>query len=191
MPLSTDQQLFLFLNSFHSPFWDEVMWIISGRLTWIPLYIGILIALGIKLRRKFPVLILMIILAVALSDRTSVMIKNIAKRPRPCHEQLLEGKVHTVKKGCGGAYGFVSSHATNSFTIALLSLLLIRKRWFTVAIVFWAMVVGYSRIYLGVHYPGDVICGSLLGAAIGFGIYRLFLTIDKKLLPGIKYFSSE
>lgn len=191
MPVHFDQQLFLFLNSFHSPFWDEVMWMISGRLTWIPLYIAILVTLGIKYRRKFLVLLLFVIIAITLSDRTSVMFKNIVKRPRPCHEQLLEGKVHTVKNSCGGAYGFVSSHATNSFTIALFSLLLIRKRWFTFAILIWALVVGYSRIYLGVHYPGDVICGSFLGALIGFGVFKLFIIIDCKLLPDIKYFSSE
>ena len=73
-------------------------------------------------------------------------------------------------------YGFVSSHATNSFNVALISLLFIRKRWFTISIILWALTVGYSRIYLGVHYPGDVICGSMLGALIGWGIYSLYAT---------------
>jgi undecaprenyl-diphosphatase len=82
---------------------------------------------------------------------------------------------------CGGLYGFVSSHATNSFNVALLSLLFIRKRWYTISILTWASVIGYSRIYLGVHYPGDVICGALLGAFIGWGVYMLYELIDRKI----------
>jgi undecaprenyl-diphosphatase len=155
-----DQQLFLFLNSLNSPFWDQVMHAISGKLIWAPLYLSILIFLGIKYKRKFLIILLFIILAAALSDQISVLIKNIVQRPRPCYEPLLKGLVHTFNGECGGLYSFVSSHATNSFDVALLSLLFIKKRWFSISIVIWALVVGYSRIYLGVHYPGDVVCGS-------------------------------
>jgi undecaprenyl-diphosphatase len=95
-------------------------------------------------------------------------------RDRPCHEPALIGNVHTVNGVCGGKYGFVSSHAANSFNVALLSLMFIRKKWFSAGILLWASVVAYSRIYLGVHYLGDVICGSILGAIIGWGMYKLF-----------------
>jgi undecaprenyl-diphosphatase len=88
--------------------------------------------------------------------------------------------VHTVNGKCGGAYSFVSSHATNSFSVALLTLLLLRRRWLTISMVLWALTVGYSRIYLGVHYPGDVIFGSLLGTLTGWGGYELFTLIDRK-----------
>jgi undecaprenyl-diphosphatase len=182
-----DQQLFLFLNSFHSTFWDEVMSIISGTTTWIPLYLAILIYLGVKLKRKFLVLFLAIAIAVTLSDQVSVLIKNSVHRLRPCHEKSL-GMVHLVNGNCGGKYGFVSSHASNSFMVAMLCLLLIRKRWFTYSMILWALIIGYSRIYLGVHYPGDVICGSILGILIGWGIYKLFEYTDKNLLPRWNYF---
>jgi undecaprenyl-diphosphatase len=184
-----DQQLFLFLNSMNSPLCDHVMHAISGKIIWIPLYLSILIFLWIKYERKFLVILLFIILAATLSDQVSVIIKNSVHRPRPCHDPYLAGLVHLVNGECGGLYSFVSSHATNSFNIALLSLLFIKKRWFTICIITWALVVGYSRIYLGVHYPGDVLCGSLLGALIGWSIYKLYLVTDTRILQQRKYFN--
>lgn len=184
-----DQQLFLFLNSLHSPFFDQVMHAISGKIIWVPLYLAILIYLGIKFKRKFIIIILFIIVAATLTDQISVLIKNSVQRLRPCHEPALEGLVHLVNGECGGLYSFVSSHAANSFDVALLSLLFIRKRWFTISIILWALVVGYSRVYLGVHYPGDVICGSVQGAFIGWSIYKLYVETDKKILVDRKYFN--
>jgi undecaprenyl-diphosphatase len=183
-----DQQLFLFLNSLNSPFCDQVMHAISGRIIWIPLYLSILIYLGIKYKRKFFVILLFIILAATFSDQASVLIKNIVQRLRPCYEPVLQGLVHTVNGECGGRYSFVSSHATNSFDVALLSLLFIKRRWFTISIVIWASVIGYSRIYLGVHYPGDVIFGALLGSIIGWSVYNLYLLTDSKILQHRKFF---
>jgi len=178
-----DQQLFLFLNSLNSPFWDQVMHALSGKAIWAPLYIAILIFLGIKYKRKFLIILIFIILAVTLADQLSVQLfKNLVQRLRPCYEPSLEGLVHLVNGECGGQFGFVSSHATNSFNVALLSLLFIKKRWYTISIILWALVVGYSRIYLGVHYPGDVICGSLLGALIGWSAYKLYALTDNKIL---------
>jgi undecaprenyl-diphosphatase len=187
-----DQQLFLFLNSMNSPFWDQVMYTISGKMIWIPLYLSILIFLSIKFKRKFLVILLLIILAVTLADQISVQLfKNLVQRLRPCHEPSLEGLVHLVNGECGGKFGFISSHATNSFNVALISLLFIRKRWYTISIILWALIVGYSRIYLGVHYPGDVICGSIVGALIGWSIYSLYVLIDNKILQWKPYFSSS
>jgi undecaprenyl-diphosphatase len=184
-----DQHLLLFLNSLNTPFWDQVMYIISGRVTWIPLYLAILITLAFRYKRKFLVILLMIIIAITLSDQISVMFKYGFQRLRPCHEPALEGLVHLVKGKCGGSYGFVSSHATNAFTVAVLSLLLIKRKWFTYIMILWALVVGYSRIYLGVHYPGDVICGSLIGVLIGWGVFKLFELTERKFLPRWKYFN--
>ena len=178
-----DQQLFLFLNTLNSPFWDKVMHAISSIVIWIPLYLAILIYLGFRYRRKFIIILLFIILTVTLSDQISVQLfKNLFLRLRPCHEPALTGFVHLVNNECGGLYGFVSSHAANSFNVALISLLFIRKRWYTVFILLWASVVGYSRIYLGVHYPGDVVCGAMLGALIGWGVYNLYILTDNKIL---------
>lgn len=185
-----DQQLFLFLNSINSPFWDQVMHALSGKIIWVPLYLSILIYMGIKYKQKFLIILLFIILAATLADQSSVLVKNLVERLRPCHEPSLQGLVHLVNGECGGKFSFVSSHATNSFDVAFLSLLFIRKGWFTISIVLWALVVGYTRIYLGVHYPGDVVCGSLLGALIGWSIYELYVLTDNKILKHKTFFNS-
>ena len=186
-----DQQLFLHLNSMHSPFWDWVMKTVSGIAIWIPLYLAILLYLGFRFRKKFMVMLLFIILAATLADQVSVQLfKNIFQRLRPCHEPAIRDMVHLVDGRCGGLYGFISSHATNCFNVALISILFIRKRWFTVSILSWAVIISYSRIYLGVHYPGDVICGAAVGALIGWGIFELYSLTDRKILQHSEYFGS-
>lgn len=170
-----DQRLFLFLNSHNSPFFDKVMVTLSGIAVWVPLYIIILVWLGIIYKKRFWLILLFIAVAVLFADQGSVQLfKNVFHRLRPCHEPELEGLVRLVGGKCGGLYGFVSSHAANSFNVALLSLQLIRKRWYTYSIIAWASAIGYSRIYLGVHYPGDVLCGAIYGSLVGWGIYRLY-----------------
>ncbi len=154
------------------------------------MYLSILIYLGIKYKRKFLIILIFIILAATLSDQFSVLIKNLVQRLRPCHEPALAGLVHLVNNECGGMFSFVSSHATNSFDVALLSLSFIKKRWYTISIVIWAIVIGYSRIYLGVHYPGDVFCGSILGALIGWSMYKCYSLTDKNVLKDKPYFNS-
>jgi undecaprenyl-diphosphatase len=184
-----DQQLFLFLNSLNSPFFDKVMSALSGVVIWFPLYISIIIYLVIRYKRKFLIILFFIILAATLADQISVhLFKNIFHRLRPCHEPSLAGLIHLVNGKCGGLYGFVSSHASNSFNVALLSLMLIKKRWYSISIIVWASVIGYSRIYLGVHYPGDVICGAMLGSFIGWGVYKLYELTDNKVLSKKEYF---
>jgi undecaprenyl-diphosphatase len=179
-----DRQIFLFLNSANSPFWDKVMFFLSMKVVWAPLYLAILIYLGKKYKKKFRIIILFVIIAVALTDQTALIIKYAFDRPRPCHEPSLEGLVHMVNGECGGKFGFVSSHAANSFNVALLSLMFIKKKWFSASIIVWAAIVSYSRIYLGVHYPGDVLFGAILGALIGWSVYKLFEVTDKRFLRG-------
>ncbi|HEY5124915.1 MAG TPA: phosphatase PAP2 family protein, partial [Ignavibacteria bacterium] len=125
------------------------------------------------------------------ADQSSVLVKNLVQRLRPCYDPALKGLVHLVNGECGGLFGFVSSHATNSFDVALLSLLFIKKRWYSISIIIWALVIGYSRIYLGVHFPGDVLCGSLLGAFIGWSMYQIYILTDNIILKDKPYFNSN
>jgi undecaprenyl-diphosphatase len=185
-----DQQLFLFINSLNSPFFDQVMHTLSGKLIWVPLYLAILVYLGIKYKRKFLIILIFIILAATLADQSSVIVKNIVHRLRPCHEPSIMGIVHLINSECGGVYGFVSSHATNTFDVALLSLSFIKKRWYSISIILWAGIICYSRVYLGVHYPGDVLCGAILGSFIGWGAYKLYMLTDNNILKNRPYFNS-
>ncbi len=155
------------------------------------MYLAILIYLGYKYKRKFYIIVLLVLIAITLSDQLSDLVKNSVDRLRPCQEPSLQGLVHIVNGICGGKYGFVSSHAANSFNTALLSLLLVRKRWYSFLIIIWASAVSYSRIYLGVHYPADVLSGAIMGILIGYSIYRCYRVIDERYLQRRKYFSAH
>lgn len=122
-----------------------------------------------------------IAIVVALTDQLSVhLFKNVFERLRPCHNPDLNGLVHLVNSKCGGKFGFVSSHAANTFGVAMFIHYIFRVRWFTLSILLWATIVSYSRIYLGVHYPGDVVFGALLGVLIGWGVWRVFKMLTPK-----------
>jgi undecaprenyl-diphosphatase len=178
-----DTQLFLFLNGMHNEFWDFVMFWASEKLIWIPLYIFFLYLIIRYFKKKSYWIIAMVILMIAVSDLLSVhAFKNVFMRLRPCHEPALEGLVHLVKNKCGGEFGFVSSHAVNHFAMAaFFSVIFFKRIRFFIPLIFlWAAFISYSRIYLGVHYPGDVICGGMVGISFGFLFGKLAIFIINK-----------
>ena len=178
-----DYSLFLVINGWHSDSWDGIMWWISGKTTWWPFYLIILAYLGWKNRWHLVFMILFIALVITLADQTSVhLFKNVFQRLRPCHEPSLEGLVHLVNNKCGGRFGFISSHAANSFGVAMLVLLWVRKSWTTLVMLCWALLVAYSRVYLGVHYPLDVISGAIAGSLLGWMIARFCKNVLHKPL---------
>ncbi|MBL4709246.1 MAG: phosphatase PAP2 family protein [Flavobacteriales bacterium] len=167
-----DQSLFLWLNSCHSEILDFIMWQVSGKLQWVPLYLILLYLLYKKYGRSIWVIIIGAAAAVTLADQISVQLfKDVFERWRPCHNLDLKELVHTVNGKCGARFGFVSSHAANSFATASFIGLLLNKKILKYLLL-WAILVAYSRVYLGVHYPGDIIGGAILGTAIGFFIYK-------------------
>lgn len=171
--IQIDQAWLVAINNWNAPWADQLMWIISGKLTWLPLY-AVLVGLlfGRFGWKKALVLLAGFGVAVGLSDYiSSGIIKHLVCRPRPTHEPALEGLLHIVNNYRGGAYGFVSSHAANTMSCGLL-FSLIWKNWkATLPLMLWVAMNCYSRMYLGVHYPGDIIGGLLVGAALAWMVY--------------------
>lgn len=173
-----DTRLLLLINGFHSPFWDKVMLLFTARLPWIPLYaliLGYIIhRFALKEGKGWYTLsiIAAIIATFALTDIGSSFIKDLTQRLRPGHDPRLENIVRLLD-GKGGMYGFVSSHAANVFGLATITSLIFRRRAYSISIFLWAATVSYSRVYVGRHFPGDVIFGALLGILIALLFYRL------------------
>ena len=180
--LKLDTDLFLFFNSINSPFWDKIMWIISGTKTWIPLYLLVLFFVFKQYKWTGFITLLFMVLLVVIADQSSVQLfKNTFQRLRPCHNEAISNLVHIVNNKCGGLYGFVSSHATNTFAFAVFTSLFFSKKYISLLLIFWALVVSYSRIYLGVHYPLDVIGGGILGLTIGILVFKIYLFTFNKV----------
>ncbi len=178
-----DQQATLYLNSLHHPSLDKAMLLLSDKPTWYPLY-AVLIGLIIYKERKRSWLVLLnIALLITLSDRiSSGIIKPLAMRLRPCHEALLYPLLY-LPDGCGGSYGFVSSHAANVSAISVFLFFYFDKNKWVYLLFFWATMVSYSRIYLGAHYLGDIVMGALLGAGLGWLVYKSYLVFYQKIFP--------
>lgn len=175
---SWDKSLFKVLNGAHSEIFDALMPWISNKYVWIPLYALLLYFLIRRSGFAAWQVIVGIALLILISDQVaSGILKPWVERLRPCYDPELEGQVHLLK-GCGGRFGFASSHASNSFAIAMFCWLLLKDSVRHIWLLFvWAAVVAYSRVYLGVHFPGDIIVGAIIGLlsgiVINFGLRKI------------------
>ena len=185
--LHIDTEILLAINGWHAPWADTLMWIISAKATWIPLYlllIGLLVwryrkpvMTSVKWLQKVPacvVMIAMIGLAVGAADFiASGILKEFVARPRPTRVPELEGVLHLVNGYRSGRYGFVSSHAANTMVCALLFSMIWRNKIATVGLMLWVAANCYSRMYLGVHYPLDILGGLMVGCLVAMTAYVL------------------
>lgn len=183
-----DTEIFLFFNGLHCSYLDKLMPLVTAKFTWVPMYATLIFMLYRGYTWKQGVALLLgIVLAVALSDQiTSSLIRPAVDRLRPTHpDNPLSQFVHMVNGYRGGRNGFPSAHASNSFALAMIGSLIVRHRRFTFFVFFWAIIHSYSRLYLGVHYPGDLACGALIGLACGAGVY--YLTCYVARIPRLPY----
>ena len=164
-----DENLFVFLNAHHNPFFDQVMWLFSETVFWIPLYIFVLWMLHKRFPKHFWTVLLAIGLMIAASDQLCNVFKYSVMRFRPTSEPHIQALVHTVNGYRGGTYGFYSAHSSNAFSLACFIIAVgVKQRKYIIPIVLiYAILTAYSRIYLGVHYPGDVLTGAIIGAILG------------------------
>lgn len=186
--IEIDKYLLLSLNGSDSLFWDGVMKVYTSMAVWIPLALMLLYVLVKNNNIKdFLLLLLFIALIITITDTiSSTICKPYFERWRPTRDPVLMYIVDVVGGVRGKDYGFTSSHASNSFGIAVFVLMLIKNRALSVSLILWASINAYTRIYLGVHYPGDILAGTLIGVLTGLGMYRLYIFTKKKMQHGVR-----
>lgn len=179
-PTSFDVSLLLSLNGDGGATLDFLMYYISGKLTWLPLYLFLLYAVykkeGVKNLVRF---IIVAGLMILVADQICNLFKIFVPKLRPTHNPDLQGIIHTVSNYRGGLYGTVSAHAATSFSFFILCAMMFKKLWAWIALGVWALLVSYSRIYLAVHFPYDVFFGIVLGVSVGFTAYWGYKKIRK------------
>jgi undecaprenyl-diphosphatase len=189
-----DQQLLFWMNGSDSLFADGVMTTLTTGTTWIPLYIA-LFYLVLKNNETMAQVLLTIGCAAACvlvtAGITNLVIKPLVARPRPCDDPLIKYAVDVVSGVSAGNYSFFSAHAANTSALVMFLALLIRNKLFIVAMIIWSLLNCYTRLYLGVHYPSDILCGLLFGSLMGFIAYVVYLKIYLKISPQFHYVSSH
>lgn len=188
-----DQQLLLQLNGSDSLFWDGLMTGITSTVAWLPLAVVLLyVIIKNNTMREVGLIILLVAVAILLADQfSSSFCKPYFARFRPAQDPQLMYLVDVVNDYRGGRYGFISSHAANTFAVCIFLALLIRNVWVTCSLVVWAALCSYSRIYLGVHYPGDILFGALWGLIVGIILYLFYAYMQRKMSVDKKFISSQ
>jgi undecaprenyl-diphosphatase len=175
-----DHQLFLYLNGLHNPFFDQVMFVATKGVIWLPVYLVFLFLVIKEYRWQALWIIFFAALMILASDQLANLVKDATQRLRPSHETGLE--VHLVNAYKGGTYGFYSAHASNTFSVAIFLMVLLGRSWryFFIPVLVWAFFMSYTRIYLGVHFPGDTLAGILAGVLMGYLFARICLFAMEK-----------
>ncbi len=191
--VDVDKTALLAVNGMYSVFQDAFWWMVSAKWSSLLLVLALLWILMRQNRRHALLVLLMVAVAVLVADQVSSgLIKHLVERLRPTHDPSLENAVHVINGYRGGMYGFVSSHAANFFAIATLVTLIMRRGLVAAALYSWGLVQCYSRIYLGVHYPGDILGGMIVGLMAGWLVWCLMRWVQRRWrLPAGHYSQAD
>lgn len=187
--LQLDKDIFIYLNSLGTKAWDPFWMAYTSKFNWIPLYALLLYLMSRQMRLKAVlVTVVVVALMILVTDQVTNLFKNGFHRLRPCHLAEIVDSMRLVKSHCGGQYGFFSGHASNTMAAAIFIGLTLKKRFKNLIylLIFWALLMAYSRIYIGVHYPLDILFGMLLGLLTGTVFYKLNLYLIKKFKADYK-----
>lgn len=192
--LPIDQWLLTFFNGSDSLFIDQVAVTLTDGLTWVPLYVAVLF-LVVKNNDTMAQIMLTIVCALVCVVISSTVADGIVKplvgRPRPLNDPVYKDTIDTVAGMFSRQYSFFSGHASNTFSLALFLALLIRSRLATCLLVGWSLLNCWTRLYLGMHYPSDILAGLLWGAFVGTVMYHLYRYLYYRFSPRISYVSSQ
>lgn len=183
--IDKDVELLIYLNNLGSEQWDGFWLVLTNKFSAIPLYLLLLYFTFKKFGFKETIIaVLFVIVLISISDQTSNLFKYGFKRLRPCHDENILNLIRLVKERCGGLYSYFSAHASNSMAIAIFFSFLLKSSYKTLPffLILWALLIAYSRVYIGVHFPLDVLTGAIIGGFYGILFYKLFKVFLKKFV---------
>lgn len=180
-----DIQIFLYFNNLGTENWDWFWLLVTNKKTWIPLYVIFLILLYIKLGWKKTLLAgICVALMITCADQFTNILKAYFQRFRPCYTESIQGLFRPVDCVGRGKYGFTSAHASNHIAVAIFIGVLLRRyyKWLLYVLIVWALMIAYSRVYVGVHFTGDIFFGTLIGIFFSILFLKVYYFLEKKYL---------
>lgn len=192
--LSADLSLLRFFNSGNSVYFDALVPMLTSGLTWIPLYIALfyLVVKNHETMAQIRLIVATAVVCVCLAGGIGdFIVKPMVGRLRPCNDPMVKAQLNLVAGTLSESYSFFSSHAANTFSLAMFFSLLVRDRLFTIVMFLWALLNCWTRLYLGVHYPSDILCGMLYGSFVGVVVYLAFYKLFYKFNIKFQYISSQ